>query len=519
MTTTPLTLERLSRGDADGAPAIPAPRRRWLTRVGLPSAILLITALLLAYAARDVLLPAREVQVVRVIARPVQVSSAQIAAAAGTVVAQAPGWVEPDPFPIHITALTEGIVRETLVLEGDSVTKHQVAARLIDDDAKLAERKAVAEVARRKAALDAAQAQWDNPIDRKRAVAVNKAMKAEAEAEQAQVDATVAVESAKLAELKAAYDRLHGLPAGVAATQDLEQATYRVEAQRAALDAAKKQRAIADAKAARFTAEVEAAERELELRITEKQALADAHAMHDEAVAKHDESKLRLERMEIRSPADGIVMIRYATPGARMMLASDEPHAAYVADLYDPKKLQVRADVPLADAAKIGVGQRAQLIVDVLPDHVFEGKVTRLVHQADIGKNTIQVKVAIENPSPQLKPEMLARVKFLSQAKAADNDEVGGTDKRSPRSLSVEPGTMTALRPFIPAGLVSDDAGRATVWVIEANEAKRRAVTVGAARQDGWIEIVDGLNPGDAVIANADGLSEGQRVRLGAEVE
>ena len=31
---------------------------------------------------------------------------------------QAPGWVEADPFPIAVTALTDGIVEEMLALEG-----------------------------------------------------------------------------------------------------------------------------------------------------------------------------------------------------------------------------------------------------------------------------------------------------------------------------------------------------------------------------------------------------------------
>ena len=34
--------------------------------------------------------------------------------------------------------------------------------------------------------------------------------------------------------------------------------------------------------------------------------------------------------------------------------------------------------------------------------------------QADIQKNTLQVKVAIDHPPPQIKPEMLARVTFLA---------------------------------------------------------------------------------------------------------
>ena len=66
--------------------------------------------------------------------------------------------------------------------------------------------------------------------------------------------------------------------------------------------------------------------------------------------------------------------------------------------LYDPKRLQVRVDVPLADAAKVRVGQQAKVVVGVLPDRTFDGEVTRVVHEADIQRNTLQVKVAHHRP-------------------------------------------------------------------------------------------------------------------------
>ncbi len=92
--------------------------------------------------------------------------------------------------------------------------------------------------------------------------------------------------------------------------------------------------------------------------------------------------------------------------------------------------------MPLADAAKVGVGQKAKIVVDVLPDEEFTGHLSRIVHKADIEKNTLQVKVAIDNPSPQLKPEMLARIKFMGS---------GPQDANS-----------TALRIFVPERLCRD---------------------------------------------------------------
>jgi multidrug resistance efflux pump len=102
--------------------------------------------------------------------------------------------------------------------------------------------------------------------------------------------------------------------------------------------------------------------------------------------------------MEIRSPIDGMVMSRLTEPGSKVVVISDNPGSARVLSVYDPRKLQVRVDVPLAETGKVGVGQQADIVVDVLPDRNFSGTVTRVLHEANIQKNTLEVKVAIENP-------------------------------------------------------------------------------------------------------------------------
>ena len=43
------------------------------------------------------------------------------------------------------------------------------------------------------------------------------------------------------------------------------------------------------------------------------------------------------------------------------------------------------------------------------------------MHAADLSKNTLQVKVAVDNPSDLLKPDMLARVKFLAVGPAGSS--------------------------------------------------------------------------------------------------
>ena len=51
---------------------------------------------------------------------------------------QASGWIEPDPFPIHVTSLYSGVVNEVHVFEGQKVAKGQLIASLVEEDARLA---------------------------------------------------------------------------------------------------------------------------------------------------------------------------------------------------------------------------------------------------------------------------------------------------------------------------------------------------------------------------------------------
>ena len=165
--------------------------------------------------------------------------------------------------------------------------------------------------------------------------------------------------------------------------------------------------------------------------------------------------------------------------------------------LYDPGQLQVRVDVPLARAAAVGPGMHAEIVVDVLPDAVFRGEVVRVLHAADIQRNTLQFKVAIVDPSPLLKPEMLARVRFLAPPQAASH--TGGS------------------RLFAPLSAVGGaPGGTRSVWIadLSRNVARQRTVTLGAARMQDWIEVAAGLQPGDRLIVSpTSGLSDGRKIR------
>ena len=133
---------------------MPAPARRPWRRIVLPAAILLGAAWLLADAGWDAWEPRTVVVGSPVTVRTVEVApDARTSGEADDVVVQAPGWVEAAPFTTYVSALTAGVVDQIRVLEGDQVEAGQVVATLVDDEARIAIRRAEAECRSREAAL------------------------------------------------------------------------------------------------------------------------------------------------------------------------------------------------------------------------------------------------------------------------------------------------------------------------------------------------------------------------------
>jgi len=494
-------------------------RRRWPAHILVPAAVAVAVGAVVLVSAREVLQPATPIDVRPVVFTGTSATTQpdQPATRRGATVL-APGWIEADPFYVACTALTDGVIEQMLVLAGQRVEAGQVVARLVAEDAELALAASAGDLATVEAQLAvveanvrAARTNWENPVERVRAVSVWKAALAETEAELAQLPALVDVEQARLERHREELSRARtAMERGGATHIEVIILDKQAAAQAATVAAIRAEQGILAARRDRRQAEVAAATRNFELRVDERRELdaSEATALRARAVvaratARRNQDKLRLERMVIRAPITGLVQRRLKVPGDKIMLGMDDPFSAHLLHLYDPEHLQVRVDVPLADAAGVFVGQRCEVVVDILPDVVFAGDVTRITHEADVQKNTLQVKVRVIDPDPVLKPEMLTRVRFLAEGNAPQRDAAGPTI-------------------LVPAECVSrnSDTGVSTVWVIRDRRGRRgRSMPVPVViRQDNgdWLSVQGHLAPGDLLAVAGDTLRPGQAIRIKA---
>jgi RND family efflux transporter MFP subunit len=212
-------------------------------------------------------------------------------------------------------------------------------------------------------------------------------------------------------------------------------------------------------------------------------------------------AKLRLERTIVTAPVGGQVITLVAKPGQRLMGQSPMGHqeASTIITMFDPAMIQVRADVRLDDVPKVQPGQRVSIDTPVTPDRPLEGEVLQMTSQADIQKNTLQVKVSIKSPPSTLRPDMLVQATFLA---LPTRDRVDA-EKQS-------------LRLLIPKQLVESADGNTHVWVADLADkvARKKAIKLGRPSGE-FVEVVQGLNPADHLITDArQGLADGQRITV-----
>lgn len=497
-----------------GGGTMKPPRRHVFTRYVLPGVVLFGALGVVGWASQDVLFPPHPVTVVSVVTTRSEIQRE------GTPLFKAAGWIEPRPTPVRIAALAAGVVEQLLVVEDQPVKAGEPIAELVRDDAELACQQAEADLSLREAELDAAKAtlvaaeiRYEQPVHL-------EATLAEADAELSAVEtqlASLPFEQRRAeADLAYAESNFEGKSsAGEAVTRRIvDEARRQLDSTQAMVDElkgrsdslAKQEKALARRR--------DALKKTLELRTNEQQerdearaAVAAAEARVRQALVALAEAKLQLDRMTVRSTVDGRVLHLVARPGSRLATgrSSSEAHdGSTVVTLYQPEMLQVRVDVRFEDLPRIQLGQAVTINSPAVASPL-EGKVLFLSSEADIQKNTLEVKVAIIKPPPVLKPEMLVEVTFLA---ASSSEAVAKPSER--------------LRLLIPEQFVQRDGDATFVWIADqsAGLAVRGEVQLGTVANDGLVEVKAGLTPASRLIASGhDGLRVGQRIRVSGEAE
>ena len=390
-------------------------------------------------------------------ATPVRVESG--GTSAGESVLTASGYVVAH-HKIAVGAKVMGRVSWIGVEKGDSVSEGQVLVRLEDSEFR-------AQVNQARANLAAAQARLDR---------LRTGSRPE---EKLKDKAAVLQAEANLKNAEAEYQRSEQLfRSGVASKAELDRAIANRDTAVAMVQAAKQSSAMTDI--GPRAEDIRAASAEVQ-----------------QMKAALDYANTQLTATEIRAPVSGTVLERIVERGEMVSPSAFGGSGARtsVVDLADLTDLQVELDISQTDFARLKSGQRAEIIPEAFPNLRFTGFIEEIAPEANRAKSTVQVKVKVESPNEQLRPEMNARVNFLS-------DKVAATQGQ------------TIARVLVPKAAVLKKDNNSFVFVVKGNRVEQRTIRTGEESGDAYV-VIDGLSGNETVaVTGADKLRDGDRVKV-----
>ena len=206
----------------------------------------------------------------------------------------------------------------------------------------------------------------------------------------------------------------------------------------------------------------------------------------DQAVAAVGMAEARLARLSIASPVDAIVLTRSVEPGSM----AQPGHVLLT--LAAQGGTRIHANVDEKNLRLLTPGMPAKAVADAYPGQSFDAQLNYIAPAIDPQRGTVEVRLAVPNPPPFLRPDMTVSVEL-----------VGGLKK-------------DAL--VLPSGAVRD-ADREAPWVLALRDGRAVRVPVKLGlRGVGSIEIAEGLKEGDAIIPQTEKAIAGDRVRPGPVV-
>lgn len=208
-----------------------------------------------------------------------------------------------------------------------------------------------------------------------------------------------------------------------------------------------------------------------------------------------------LDRTEIRSPIDGIVIQLDVKPGESVIAGTTNIPGSTIAIIADTSSMLAQLQVDEADIARISIDQQADIFAAAFPETPVKGLVEKIATTARRAEGQQNLSFEVE-------------VRLL---------EAERIDLRSGMSARAEIFTESSEDALaLPIQAVQYDeqgengAEQSFVFVDDNGTARRRVVRTGLS-SDSHIEIIEGLSAGESVVTGPfrtlRTLRDGERIR------
>lgn len=206
-----------------------------------------------------------------------------------------------------------------------------------------------------------------------------------------------------------------------------------------------------------------------------------AETQLNQASANLEMVKARLGYATITAPRAGVLISRNVERGAVVQAGKALLVLAPAGDM------QLVVQIDEKNLGLLKLGQDALASADAYPDQRFAATVTYINPSVDITRASVEVKLTVVDPPAYLRQDMTVSV-----------------------DIAVDRRVATVI---VPARTVHD-ATSAAPWVLVVRDGRALVQKVRVGLRAGeYVEILEGVAPGDMVVPLSSGVRAGQRIR------
>ncbi len=195
-------------------------------------------------------------------------------------------------------------------------------------------------------------------------------------------------------------------------------------------------------------------------------------AIRDAAEARVLEMRSDIGDRRVRAPFAGVLGIRQVSEGSLVTPTT------VIATLDDIERMHVDFQVPEAELASLGKGDKVTATSVAYPGRTFEGEVATIDTRVDPGTRAVTVRADFINADHALRPGMLLDVRMF----------------RPERQALV-----------IPEIAVVQVGRESFVYRVKPDQSVERVDVVTGARRAGVVEIREGVKAGDRIVVDGTG--------------
>jgi HlyD family secretion protein len=240
-------------------------------------------------------------------------------------------------------------------------------------------------------------------------------------------------------------------------------------------------------------------------------SLASARAAVTQARATLSSDDTNLAKASIRSPINGVVLLRKVEPGQTVAASLQAPVLFTLAE--DLAQMELQVNVDEADVGQVRAGQPASFSVDAWPGRKYPASIKRVRFgsQTTDGVVSYLTVLQVDNSDLSLRPGMTATAEITTTARAnallVPNAALRFSPPTKPKADSG--GIVASLMPRMPSTthnrpVNGDKDGSRQIWVLR--DGQPQAVKVKTGVSNGHLtEILEGkLEAGAQVITDSE---------------